>query len=250
VLAVSLLASRAHAAPLIPQVPKQRATPHRPETFGVVDYTVSSISDLAFTPYDSATTYSTDLITLFRWVTSSGGAMLAGAEIPAGAVIDWIGLGTCDTVGGQFSVALYETDSGGSSQPIGEFQNSGHPPGAACSVDYNASPLGYQILYNAGRTIQVFVLQYPSAPTDGSALFSGVEIWWRRTVSPAPAVATFNDVPTGHPFFQFIEALAASGITAGCGNGNYCPDAPLTRGQMAVFLSKALGLQWSGQLPQ
>ena len=27
-------------------------------------------------------------------------------------------------------------------------------------------------------------------------------------------------------------------------SGNYCPDAPLTRGQMAVFLSKALGLHW------
>jgi len=57
--------------------------------------------------------------------------------------------------------------------------------------------------------------------------------------------ATFNDVPTGHPFFQFIEALAASGITAGCGDGtDFCPNAPLTRGQMAVFLSKALGLHW------
>jgi hypothetical protein len=51
-------------------------------------------------------------------------------------------------------------------------------------------------------------------------------------------------VPTGHNFFQFIEALAASGITGGCGNGNYCPDNAVTRGQMAVFLAKALGLQF------
>jgi len=51
-------------------------------------------------------------------------------------------------------------------------------------------------------------------------------------------------VPTSSPQFQFIEALYASGVTAGCGSGNYCPDAPLTRGQMAVFLAKALGLQW------
>jgi hypothetical protein len=43
------------------------------------------------------------------------------------------------------------------------------------------------------------------------------------------------------PFFQFIEALYASGITGGCGAGNYCPDNPVTRGQMAVFLAKALG---------
>jgi hypothetical protein len=64
-------------------------------------------------------------------------------------------------------------------------------------------------------------------------------------VSPAPATATFGDVPTSHPFFRYVEALVASGITAGCGGGNYCPDAALTRGQMAVFLSKALGLHFA-----
>ncbi len=72
--------------------------------------------------------------------------------------------------------------------------------------------------------------------------FGKLRIQWSREVSPPPAVATFNDVPTNHPFFQFIEALAASGITAGCGNGNFCPNNPVTRGQMAVFLSIALGL--------
>jgi len=74
--------------------------------------------------------------------------------------------------------------------------------------------------------------------------FGGVEVWWHRTVSAAPASATFADVPTSHVFFQFVEALAASGITGGCGGGNFCPDAPVTRGQMAVFLSRALGLHF------
>jgi S-layer family protein len=64
-------------------------------------------------------------------------------------------------------------------------------------------------------------------------------------INPAPAVASFSDVPTSHPFFQFIEALARSGITSGCGNGNFCPDAPLSRGQMAVFLSLGLGLHFA-----
>jgi hypothetical protein len=35
-----------------------------------------------------------------------------------------------------------------------------------------------------------------------------------------------------------------SGTTAGCGGGDFCPDAPITRGQMVAFLAKALGLQW------
>ena len=71
-----------------------------------------------------------------------------------------------------------------------------------------------------------------------------ITVRYRLQVSPPPEAATFGDVPTSHPFFQFVEALASSGITAGCGNGNFCPDQPLTRGQMAVFLSKALGLHW------
>lgn len=67
---------------------------------------------------------------------------------------------------------------------------------------------------------------------------------WNRTVSPAPAAATFGDVPTSHPQFRFVEAMVASGITGGCGGGQYCPDSALTRGQMAVFLSVALGLHF------
>ena len=72
-----------------------------------------------------------------------------------------------------------------------------------------------------------------------------VAIKYRRQISPAPLTATFTtDVPTTHPFFRFVEALAASGVTGGCGAGAYCPDQPVTRGQMAVFLSTALGLHW------
>jgi beta-N-acetylhexosaminidase len=69
-------------------------------------------------------------------------------------------------------------------------------------------------------------------------------VTWQRSVSPAPGTQTFGDVPVSHPFHRFIEALATSGITGGCGGGNYCPDSPLTRGQMAVFLSAALGLHF------
>ncbi len=72
-----------------------------------------------------------------------------------------------------------------------------------------------------------------------------VRVQYLRQVSPAPGVATFSDVPTNHPFFQHIEALVDSGITSGCGATTYCPDANVTRGQMAVFLAKALGLHWS-----
>jgi hypothetical protein len=74
--------------------------------------------------------------------------------------------------------------------------------------------------------------------------FGGVRIAWRRQVSPPPGSQTFGDVPPSDLAFPFIEALVASGITAGCGGGDYCPDNPVTRRQMAVFLAKALGLHW------
>ncbi|MBI5293974.1 MAG: S-layer homology domain-containing protein [Chloroflexi bacterium] len=54
---------------------------------------------------------------------------------------------------------------------------------------------------------------------------------------PADATGTiFNDVPASNPFAKWIEQLAAEGITGGCGGGNYCPNTPVTREQMAVFL--------------
>jgi hypothetical protein len=51
----------------------------------------------------------------------------------------------------------------------------------------------------------------------------------------------FNDVPLNYWAYNYISALFASEITGGCGNGNYCPDDPVTRAQMAVFIVKALG---------
>jgi predicted outer membrane repeat protein len=54
--------------------------------------------------------------------------------------------------------------------------------------------------------------------------------------TPPPATGIFNDVPASNGFAKWIEQLAAEGITGGCGNGNYCPNTPVTREQMAVFL--------------
>ncbi len=79
----------------------------------------------------------------------------------------------------------------------------------------------------------------------GDTSFSGCFVFWTRQIPPAPGSATFSDVPVGSIFFQFVEALYASGITAGCGGGNFCPNTAVTRGQMAVFLATALGLYWN-----
>jgi hypothetical protein len=59
---------------------------------------------------------------------------------------------------------------------------------------------------------------------------------------PPPATGMFTDVPANHMFARWIEQLAREGITQGCGPTTYCPDATVTRGQMAVFVARAFGL--------
>jgi hypothetical protein len=61
-----------------------------------------------------------------------------------------------------------------------------------------------------------------------------------RAYLPPPASGdVFADVPAGAFAAAWIEDLADSGISAGCGGGLYCPDLAVTRAQMAVFLLKA-----------
>ena len=57
------------------------------------------------------------------------------------------------------------------------------------------------------------------------------------TFVPSPCTTPpFNDVPVASAFCPWIRELVARGVTGGCGNGNYCPAAAVTREQMAVFL--------------
>ena len=49
----------------------------------------------------------------------------------------------------------------------------------------------------------------------------------------------------GSVFESAIDKIAAAGISRGCNpptNDRYCPDSPVKRGEMAVFLTRALGL--------
>lgn len=58
------------------------------------------------------------------------------------------------------------------------------------------------------------------------------------------AVPPFSDT-AGHPFAADIEWLRQAGITGGCGNGRFCPDAPVRRDEMASFLGRAFELPGS-----
>jgi hypothetical protein len=160
--------------------------------------------------------------------------MWAPLQLPNGVVID--------TIEGFF----YDTSAANGSLILTRFfgTNSFEDIGSAST----AGTTGFQtVSYALNRTVDntnnIYVI-YVDLPIDPALTFKGARVLYRRQVSPAPATATFTDVPTGHLFFPFIEALARSGITSGCAPGQFCPGASITRGEMAAFLSIALGLYW------
>ena len=48
------------------------------------------------------------------------------------------------------------------------------------------------------------------------------------------------DVPATDPFCRWIEQFARDGMATGCGGGNFCPDNPVSRKQLAVALEKSM----------
>ena len=209
-----------------------------PKEFGVQDEARTVISALSFN-MQSYFDYDT-LENLARYCTncqSLAGEYYATLDLPAGAVIDYIGVNNTSDTDAILGFALYERDRYASRNLLVGFSFPAH----GWDTDYT-SVLNILVPDHSDKEL---VLNVEQAASPNFQYFAWVEVAWHRTVSPAPASASFGDVPPSHPFFQFIEALKASGITGGCGNGtNYCPDSPLTRGQMAVFLAKALGLHW------
>ena len=67
-------------------------------------------------------------------------------------------------------------------------------------------------------------------------------------IAPAIALAShqFGDVPTSASYHDEVESLVNAGITSGCGGGNYCPNQAVTRGQMAQFMTRGLGIATAG----
>jgi hypothetical protein len=58
---------------------------------------------------------------------------------------------------------------------------------------------------------------------------------------PAYTGEYFDDVHSYHYFAGFIEDFAERGITNGCGTRLFCPFENITRGQIAVFIVRAIG---------
>ena len=174
--------------------------------------------------------------------TLSPGLAYAVARVPSGALLTFLELDYYDANVGQDGVDLKLLDCdfrGTACTLLGELSSTGSAGGGFTSMDL--TPKNYTVDNNTRELL----LEVSTSGGDGSELFNGAYIGYKLQIGPAPATATFGDVPTAHLYFRAIEALAASGITAGCGSGNFCPNQNLTRGEMAAFLARALGLHFA-----
>ncbi len=233
---------QAHRDWIAAGMPRQAEPIQAKPAFGVSSLGAANVHAYAFT-----SSYSTDLIlddgNGYRYYAPNPVSrfMAAPVELPSGVRIKTVGISGCIHSPGDLVVELFDNLTEGQGAGGGTNIATFNTPDAGCvwegvGVDYlyqqnGGHPL-YAVIYWAGNFF------------DGSTKFNNFYISYEREVSPAPATPTFADVPASDSGFQFIEALAASGITGGCGNGNFCPSAKVTRRQMGVFLAKALGLHW------
>lgn len=210
------------------------------ETYGTQDPSIYQIPWAALEPIGTSA-YLIIEASFYVRLPSSLEIAVAPVNLPNGVQVNWLDLWYYDSSGmGDAEAKLYR--SCGDDPPSTAVLATVNSSGGGGGYGYGAQSLSTTITNDCQYWVQVTGLSQDSALQ--FRRIKAVDLWYKNQISPAPATATFSDVPVGAFGFQHVEALSASGITAGCGGGNFCPDAPLTRVQMAVFLSKALGLHW------
>jgi hypothetical protein len=201
-----------------------------------------SMPAATFTPADSSTTWSG----FEGWVYRTGGDNIfsANVDLPTGAKVWNIYATVFDTsatgdIWVWFNVCPADNAAECTVYPQDNSLRSSGSPGFARLY----SSLSVQNITVDNLNKSYYVLVQLADPTLSNS-FRSVQVCYVLQISPAPSTPTFTDVPASHLLFQYIEALAASGITTGYDDDTFRPSQYITRGQMAVFLSRALGLHW------
>jgi hypothetical protein len=65
-------------------------------------------------------------------------------------------------------------------------------------------------------------------------------------VPTGPAIATFSDVPTDYWAFKYVEYAVSKAVVKGYSDGTYKPTEQVDRGQMAVFVARAIATPSDG----
>ena len=219
-----------------------------PRTFGTQDQVVSRVgfTDFVSCCANVGADYTGTPVSAFGLYSSTAsGVFYAVGHVPTGALLTRFELEYCDfsLSGKHVNLRLLDCDAVGvdcATDALAELNSSGGTPGCG-AISKDLTNLNYT-MRNGDRQL---VLVGSTTATDKTNTLNGALIAYRLQINPAPASATFADVPTSHLYFRAIEALAASGITSGCGGGNFCPSQAVTRGELAKFLAVALGLHWT-----
>ncbi len=229
-------------------LPRVAPSPGSPSTYGTTRTSYLVVNEMAFSPFNSATTYN-DIgfgsTSTSRYATGGIGSFLAPLPLPDGALLVSAELDACDSNASDDHVigVVGECDMFGRNCVAlsSSIQTSSDLLEPCKAYTQDLTGLNYTVDNQAHN----YFLQASTKSLDNTNSISAMRIGYRLQVSPA-AGQTFNDVPPGDFGYQFIEALAASGITGGCSASPplFCPDATVTRRQMAIFIAKALGLQW------
>lgn len=113
--------------------------------------------------------------------------------------------------------------------------------GSACIDDWSTTTFAHDIdwLFDAGITVgcdaDLFCTYNPVTRGEMASFLS------RALHLPSTTVDHFTD-DDGDVHESSIDRIAEAGLTVGCAADRYCPDRPVTRGEMATFLARALGL--------
>ena len=206
-----------------------------PDDFGTASWAVTFIPASEFVQRGSGTF----LYSGGGYIYATGGttAWWAPVHIPNGVDIYAVRLYFYDGSGSNWQWFLTRYTGSNTTQDLGNASSSGSPGFTSGTFD----PV--HIVDNRfGYVVNAF-----QGAFGNTMRLRGARISWLRFIS-AGGAQIFDDVDGG-PFYSAINNMARAGITQGCpsppGLNNYCPNQAVTRGQMAAFIARSLGL-WKG----
>ena len=214
-------------------------------TFGTASTAAQIVSGLSLLPPSSATEFAINtsaLTGIAVFQTTAGLDWWAQVHLPAGALVERIELEACDESAiGDIAFGMASgTAPGGATQNLTAVGTTTDSPGLRLlsaepdRADHGRQPeqqlLALRGLRHDGR--------YQPRPGDPRLLPAPGE--------PGPRGRDLPERRADHPPVSSGSSRRwpGRGSPPGCGPGAYCPDSPVTRGQMAVFLSIALGLHF------
>jgi hypothetical protein len=102
------------------------------------------------------------------------------------------------------------------------------------------------LIINAGSGVGNGSISFITGANYGTAQMASISLPDKHAANVmqagSPTSQLFNDVPSSDPYFDYVSLMNTDGITAGCSTtpSLYCPNTPVTRAQMSVFIVAAI----------